>query len=119
MKKLILVLLIVSIWGTPIIAGAMPEMAPPDPLDNGPGEIDVSSYPKEMQDIYNNIFKDKCSNCHVLARPIGASYTTADEWKKVIKKMMGKPGSGIDPMSAKKISEFLIYDSSVRKGGGK
>jgi hypothetical protein len=38
-----------------------------------------------------------------------------DEWSRYVKRMMRKPGSGIDSADGKKIFEFLVYDSSVRK----
>lgn len=85
------------------------------PYDKGPGEIDVSKYPKEMQDIYEKEFKPKCSKCHTIARPINAPYVLPEEWKKYIRRMQNTPGSGITPMAAKKIYEFLCYDSEIRK----
>lgn len=87
----------------------------PLPFDKGPSLIDISGYPKDMQDIYNNVFTKKCSKCHTIARPINAPYALPDEWNRYIKKMMKKPGSGITPQVAKQVASFLIYDSSVRK----
>jgi hypothetical protein len=37
------------------------------------------------------------------------------EWERYIKRMMRKPGSGINKDEAKKIFDFLVYDSVVRK----
>ena len=51
---------------------------------------------------------------HTLARTINAPYTGKD-WETDVEKMMKKPRSGIDADSAKKIIEFLKYDSTVRK----
>ncbi len=87
----------------------------PLPFDTGPDTIDVSVYPEEMQDIYKNVFTKKCSKCHTISRPINAPYALPAEWKKYIKKMMKKPGSAINPIAAKKIYKFLVYDSSIRK----
>lgn len=87
----------------------------PLPFDKGPDKIDISKYPEEMQDIYKNVFRKKCSKCHTIARPINAPYALPQEWKKYIKKMMKKPGSAINPIAAKKIYKFLVYDSSIRK----
>lgn len=87
----------------------------PLPFDKGPSTIDVSKYPKEMQDIYKNVFTVKCSKCHTIARPINAPYALESEWKTYIKKMMKKPGSGINPSVAKKVFKFLVYDSKIRK----
>jgi len=85
------------------------------PYDKGPATIDVSSYTKKMQDIYKKDFQTKCSKCHTVARAVNAPYALSDEWKNYIRKMMKKPGSGINPASAKKIFNFLVYDSEIRK----
>lgn len=85
------------------------------PYDKGPTAIDISKYPKEMQDIYKNEFSKKCAKCHTIARAINAPYALSDEWRRYIKKMMKKPGSGINPSAGKKIHKFLVYDSKIRK----
>ena len=87
----------------------------PLPYDKGPSTIDVSKYPAEMQDIYENIFTKKCSKCHTIARAINAPYALPEEWITYIKKMMKKPGSGINPAAGKNIAKFLEYDSQIRK----
>jgi hypothetical protein len=61
------------------------------------------------------VFSTKCTQCHKLSRPINSDYATPDEWSRYIKRMMHKPGSGISNADGKKIYEFLVYDSSVRK----
>jgi hypothetical protein len=50
-----------------------------------------------------------------LSRPINSDYALPDEWSRYIKRMMNKPGSGISSGEGKKIYDFLVYDSSVRK----
>lgn len=83
-------------------------------FEKGPATIDVSKYPDGIKDNYE-IFQQKCSQCHKLSRPINSDYSTPDEWSRYIKRMMHKPGSGISNADGKKIYEFLVYDSSVRK----
>ncbi len=83
-------------------------------LDKGPQTIDVSSYPEEMQQKYE-LFAERCSKCHTLARPINSDYALEEEWSRYVKRMMRKPGSGIAPKEAKQIFEFLAYDSTIRK----
>lgn len=39
----------------------------------------------------------------------------ADVWKRYVKRMMAKPGADIPKEDAKRIYEFLAYDSQVRK----
>ncbi|MDE1920438.1 MAG: hypothetical protein KGJ09_02090 [Candidatus Omnitrophica bacterium] len=83
--------------------------------DQGPRTIDVSGYPQKLQDIYTDIFSQKCTQCHRLSRPINSDFALPSEWESYVKKMMHKPGSNINFGQARKIIDFLIYDSSVRK----
>ena len=85
-----------------------------DKYEKGPATIDVSKYPQSIQDNYET-FSQKCAQCHKLSRPINCDYALPDEWSRYVKRMMRKPGSGIDSADGKKIYEFLVYDSSVRK----
>jgi hypothetical protein len=85
-----------------------------DKYEKGPATIDVSKYPQGIQDNYE-IFSQKCTQCHKLSRPVNCDYALPDEWSRYVKRMMRKPGSGIDSADGKKIYEFLTYDSSVRK----
>ncbi len=81
-----------------------------DPRDDGPDEIDVSSWPKEQQARYP-IFVQKCSKCHPVARPINSRFD-ASEWKRYMKKMIRRPNSGINEEQAADIYEFLKYYAS-------
>ncbi len=47
--------------------------ANPYPNDFGPATIDVSSYPKELQETYKNLFP-KCGRCHELSRPLNSQF---------------------------------------------
>lgn len=82
--------------------------------DKGPATIDVSTYPKDMQDRYK-VFSAKCTKCHTLARPINCEFALEDEWERYVKRMMRKPGSNINAQEGKAIYEFLAYDSKTRK----
>ncbi len=83
-------------------------------FEKGPATVDVSKYPKPIQEDYQ-LFTEKCSQCHKLSRPINSDYALPDEWSRYVKRMMNKPGSGIGRGEGKKIYDFLVYDSSVRK----
>ncbi len=83
-------------------------------FEKGPQTIDISKYPDGIKDNYE-VFSTKCTQCHKLSRPINSDYATPDEWSRYIKRMMHKPGSGISSADGKKIYEFLVYDSSIRK----
>ena len=83
-------------------------------FEKGPATIDVSKYPDGIKENYD-LFSQKCTQCHKLSRPINSDYVLPDDWSRYVKRMMRKPGSGIDSSDGKKIYEFLTYDSSVRK----
>ncbi len=83
------------------------------PADKGPNFIDVAAYPVKMQEAYN-LFTNKCSRCHTVARPINSTFTP-EEWRQYVYKMMRKPGSGLMPKTADEIIEFLIYDAQHRE----
>ena len=83
-------------------------------FEKGPATIDVSKYPQGIQDNYQ-LFSQKCTQCHKLSRPINSDFVLPDEWSRYVKRMMRKPGSGINSTEGKQIFEFLVYDSSVRK----
>ena len=83
-------------------------------LEHGPSTINVSGYPQGIQDNYE-IFAQKCSQCHKLSVPINSNFVTPDEWSGYVKLMMHKMGSNISGDDGKKIYEFLVFDSSVRK----
>jgi hypothetical protein len=83
-------------------------------FEKGPASIDISKYPEALKENYE-LFSQKCTQCHKLSRPVNCDYALPDEWSRYVKRMMRKPGSGISTGDAKKIYEFLVYDSSVRK----
>ena len=83
-------------------------------FEKGPATIDVSKYPEGIRDNYE-VFSQKCTQCHHLSRPINSDYALPAEWDRYIHRMMHKPGSGIGGADAKKIFDFLVYDSSIRK----
>jgi hypothetical protein len=83
-------------------------------FEKGPATINVSRYPSAIQADYE-MFTQKCSQCHKLSRPINSDYALPSEWSRYVHRMMSKPGSGIDGSNGKKIYDFLVYDSSVRK----
>ena len=83
-------------------------------FDKGPSTVDVAQYPKGIQENYK-VFRQKCSLCHTLARPVNSDFVLPDEWSRYVKRMMHKPGSMINATDAKKIYAFLVYDASVRK----
>jgi hypothetical protein len=105
--------------GSTLVARAVDELdaetkARVERFEKGAATIDVSKYPDGIKDNYET-FKEKCTQCHKLSRPINSDYALPDEWSRYVKRMMHKPGSGINATEGKKIYEFLVYDSSTRK----
>lgn len=82
--------------------------------DKGPAKIDVSKYPEDMKAGYK-LFSTKCSKCHTPARAINCEFALEDEWERYIKRMMRKAGTFIGPEEGKRIFEFVVYDSKIRK----
>ena len=122
-KRLRALLLIsaASLWGFAALSADLRGQAKEPPLDpriaaydKGPAKIDVSSYPKDMQERYK-LFSVKCVKCHKLSRPINCDFVLEDEWERYIKRMMRKAGTFISEDDGKKIYEFLVYDSKIRK----
>ncbi len=108
MKSLTIVLAVVA---CALASGDPSEAADPPAkefaADKGPDKIDVSGFPKDVQENYA-VFASKCSKCHTLARPINTNLTAA-EWKMYVKRMMNKPDSGVSPDQGKLIYQFLKF----------
>lgn len=110
--------------------------------DLGPDTVDVSSYSVVYQKAYKGAFK-KCAKCHKLSRVLNSQFLELkkkeilklkkklpeifekplvwqiDEsiWKRYVKRMMRKPGTGIKSKEGKAIWQFLVFDSEQRKLG--
>ena len=97
-----------------VLALGAGDKAEPDPRDDGPDKIDVSSWPKEQQARYP-VFVQKCSKCHPVARPINSRFD-ASEWKRYMKKMIRRPNSGINEEQAADIYDFLKYYAGKQAG---
>ena len=105
--------------GSALVARAADELdaetkARVERFEKGAATVDVSKYPDGIKDNYQ-VFSEKCTQCHKLSRPINSDYALPDEWSRYVKRMMHKPGSGISSDEGKKIYDFLVYDSSLRK----
>jgi len=89
------------------------------PEDLGPDALayeQLAAYPPEQQANYV-VFAQRCSKCHTPARPLNSQYASRQMWARYVTKMWRKTGSGISQQDAKRIIEFLVYDSGVRKLG--
>ncbi len=77
-----------------------------------PNEIDVSTYPAEMQARYE-LFERRCTRCHELERPLNARVGEGG-WEHYVAKMARHPGAGISPEDQKEIAIFLEYHHTRR-----
>ena len=85
-----------------------------------------AQFPADRKAQYG-LFKEKCTQCHEMARPIAAletgitpvSHDSFDDAgiKKYVVKMMRKPNSGITKEDAKTLIDFLQYARELAKGG--
>ena len=117
----VMVVSMAALWATAGLSVALrgQDKEPPlDPriaaYDKGPATIDVSKYPKSMQERYKT-FSTKCAKCHTLARPINSEFVLGDEWERYISRMMRNAGTFISENDGKQIYEFLVFDSKTRK----
>lgn len=53
-------------------------LASPFANDGGPGSVDVSSYPPELQATYKDLFLVKCQRCHTSSRPLNSQFLEPD-----------------------------------------
>ena len=87
------------------------------PYDLGPATVEISNYPKKVQEKYK-LFLAVCGSCHTTARPLNALYIKAEDWKRFVRRMhikMQDRGFTLNSDQEKQIVEFLVYDSKVRK----
>jgi mono/diheme cytochrome c family protein len=78
--------------------------------------IDVSSYPAEVQNDYK-VYRSRCSSCHSLGavtRTLRAAPAQQQFW---IDKMHAMPGTDFSDEDAKHILNFLSYDASHHAAG--
>jgi hypothetical protein len=82
--------------------------------------LDVATLPIDLRADYE-IFAQRCSKCHSLARPLGSGITDDDFWREYFERMRRQPGSGITPADQRPILHFLHYYSMSqirRRPGG-
>jgi hypothetical protein len=60
-----------------------------------------------------NVFAQRCSRCHTLARPINSDFDM-DQWRHYVARMRRQPNSGIAPEDVPGILAFLQYFTEHR-----
>lgn len=103
----------------PVSKFSLTQLSAKMPADLGADFVNVDSYPAEMQKNYR-VFRLVCAQCHTLARPINSRVVKRADWDRLMHRMHGKTvvyGWWTDFASsdAKRILDFLEYDSKVRK----
>jgi mono/diheme cytochrome c family protein len=83
----------------------------------GLAEIEL---PAEVRADYQ-VFAQRCSKCHSLARPLRSGITDDAFWKEYVDRMRRQAGSGISPSDEEPILRFLHYyslEEKRKRGGG-
>jgi hypothetical protein len=73
--------------------------------------LEVSQIPQDKRAEYN-LFADRCSRCHSLARPLNAGITREEEWRNYVRRMRRQPSSGIAPEDEEPLVRFLVWYSA-------
>ena len=83
------------------------------PLRDG---IDRGTLPAEVRADYD-VFAQRCSKCHSLARPLNSGIVDDDYWAMYVARMRRQPESGISIEDGRVILRFLHYYSleQIRK----
>ena len=90
--------------------------APHEPAEG----LATSGLPEEVRADYE-VFAQRCSKCHSLARPLQSGISDDAYWKEYVERMRRQPGSGISPRDEEPILRFLHYyslEEKRRRGGG-
>jgi hypothetical protein len=104
-----------ALQGPPPPTPTKQELEAEFPADLGPETVDVSEYPQYLQQSYS-FFREACTICHSSARALNSPLITHADWKSYVRKMHLKAQSQLlTDEDAKRIVDFLVYDSHERK----
>ncbi len=78
-----------------------------------PEGLDIQTVPPNLRADYE-VFADRCSRCHTLARPLNSGFTTMTQWRNYVARMRRQPGSGISLDDTVHILDFLAYFNDHR-----
>jgi hypothetical protein len=76
--------------------------------------LDPADVPKGARAEYE-VFAQRCSKCHSLARPLNSGITDDAYWSLYVERMRRQPGSGISPRDATEILRFLSQYSAEQR----
>ena len=107
----------ISRYAAPLV-GAVAAIAVACPGGGRGDGLDASSLPESVRADYD-LFAERCSKCHSLARPLDSGIDEDAWWSLYVARMRRMPGSGISEGDATAILRFLRYYSTTiraRKG---
>jgi len=81
---------------------------------HGSDEVDTAKIPSDLRADYE-VFAQRCSKCHSLARPLTSGIDDDEYWKRYVERMRRQPASGISPEDEVPILRFLHYFSEEQK----
>ena len=78
--------------------------------------LDPSTLPQDVRADYE-VFAQRCSKCHSLARPLNSGIVDDTYWAMYVARMRRQPASGISVEDARVVLRFLHYYSleEIRK----
>lgn len=78
--------------------------------------LDPRTVPEQYRVDYE-LFAQRCSKCHSLARALDNDHVDARFWDRYVDRMRHQPGSGIAPEDVEPILHFLYFYSGSAPGG--
>lgn len=92
----------------------------PAPPSSRSETLDPATLPQEVRADYE-VFAQRCSKCHSLARPLNSGITDDGYWAMYVARMRRQPASGISVEDGRVILRFLHYYSleELRKKGAR
>jgi hypothetical protein len=80
--------------------------------------IDPTTLPQSVRADYD-VFAQRCSKCHSLARPLNSGIDNDEYWKMYVERMRRQPASGISVADTVPILRFLhVFSIEERKKKG-
>ena len=80
--------------------------------------VDVSAMPESVRADYQ-LFAERCSKCHSLARPLAIGPQTDDYWATYVERMRRQAGSGISREDVVVVLRFLHYLSEQERASSR
>lgn len=79
--------------------------------------VDVAAVPVALREDYE-LFANRCSRCHTLARPLNARVRSMVHWEAYVRRMRRQAGSGIAEEDTAGILRFLAWYNENREREG-